>query len=320
MKSLFLLSIKEHMYRKRYAKKSIEAYLHWIAAFIRFHNMKHPAEMGDVDVELFLSHLANQRDVSPNTQALALNALVFLYRDIIQQPLSVSLDFAMTKRKQKLPVVLTREEVKKLLSLVPAQHYLISALMYGSGLRLMEAVRLRVKDVDFDYQCLRIFDGKGGKSRIVTLATELQYPLKQQIDQVNSILCRDVNHHNYAGVWMPHRLRQKYASQSKSLPWQYLFPSHKVSIDPETRVIRRHHINEKQIQRSINTTAKKANIRKHVTPHTLRHSFATHLLQSGADIRTVQAQLGHSDVRTTQVYTHILQNGAQGVTSPLSTI
>lgn len=320
MKSLFLQSIKELMYRKRYAKKTIEAYLHWIAAFIRFHNMKHPAEMGDTDVEAYLSHLANVRDVSPKTQALALNALVFLYREIVRQPLSISLDFAMTKRKQKLPVVLTRNEMRKVLELVPPQHYLPCALMYGSGLRLMEAVRLRVKDIDFDYQCLKIFDGKGAKNRIVTLAPELFDSLKRQINHVEAILNRDMYHQHYVGVWMPHRLRDKYASQSKSLPWQYLFPSHKVSRDPETGAIRRHHINEKQIQRSVNTAARNADIKKHVTPHTLRHSFATHLLQSGADIRTVQAQLGHSDVRTTQIYTHILQNGAMGVASPLSNI
>lgn len=320
MKSPFLQSIKEVMYRRRYAKKTIESYLHWIAAYIRFHNMKHPAEMGDNEVEQYLSYLANARNVSPNTQALALNALVFLYREIIQQPLSVTLDFAMTKKKQKLPVVLTRNEIRKLLSLVPHHHYLACALMYGSGLRLMETVRLRVKDIDFDYQCLKIFDGKGGKNRIVTLAPELFEPIRNQIEQVETMLSRDLNHQNYAGVWMPHRLREKYASQSRALPWQYLFSSHKVSQDPETALIRRHHINEKQIQRSVNSAAKNPEINKHVTPHTLRHSFATHLLQSGADIRTVQAQLGHSDVRTTQIYTHILQNGAQGVCSPLSNI
>ncbi|PKF50764.1 integron integrase [Enterovibrio nigricans] len=320
MKSLFLNAIQEMMYTKQYSHKTVKSYLHWIADFIRFNGMTHPAKMGDEEVERYLSFLVNKRDVSANTQSVALNALVFLYRDFIRSPLSISLDFVSSKRKQKLPVVLTHSEVKALLSQCPANHYLPYALMYGSGLRLMECMRLRVKDIDFDYCCIKVFDRKRRKNRIVTLAPELTLKLKDQISNVQHILQHDLANPLYEGVWMPHRLRIKYASERRRLLWQFLFPSSKLSVDPETGVIRRHHIHEKQVQRSLRECARKANIPKHVTPHTLRHSFATHLLQSGADIRTVQSQLGHSDVRTTQIYTHILQNGANGVKSPLSAI
>lgn len=318
MKSLFLQAISEHMYKRRYSKRTIQTYLRWIAAFIRFHDMRHPSTMGDTEVEQFLNYLVNQRDVAANTQAIALNALVFMYRDFIQNPLSQKLDFVSSQKKTKLPIVLTRTEVKRFLEHCPVQHHLACSLMYGSGLRIMETVRLRVQHIDFDYKCIQVIDGKGGKNRVVTLAPELFSAIRTQIELVQYTLARDNDNPSFSGVWMPHRLRDKYQSESKDLPWQYLFPAKDLSKDPESGLVRRHHIDEKQIQRAVRKTAKQAGIDKHVTPHTLRHSFATHLLQSGADIRTVQAQLGHSDVRTTQIYTHILQNGAHGVTSPLS--
>ena len=320
MKSPFLTLIKEHMYKKRYAKRTIEAYLFWIAAFIRFHNMRHPSSMGDTEVELFLNHLVNTRDVAKGTQAQALNALCFLYKEIINAPLSLSLNFIKSERPLKLPVVLTHTEVTALFKHCSANHYLACALLYGSGMRLMEVLRLRVNDIDFDYKCVRIWNGKGGKNRVVTLAIELIPQLRTQIKLVNNFLQLDLKNPLFNGVFMPHLLRKKYPNHNKQLGWQYLFSSNKLSIDPQSKQLRRHHIDEKQLQRAVKKAAFDAQIDKHVTPHTLRHSFATHLLQSGADIRTVQAQLGHSDVRTTQIYTHVLQQGANGVISPFSRI
>ncbi|MGR3981792.1 integron integrase [Pseudoalteromonas sp. 1181_04] len=320
MKSPFLTMISEQMYLKRYAKSTIKAYLYWIAAFIRFNSMRHPTTMGNNEVELFLNHLVNQLNVAPNTQTQALNALSFLFKEVINKPLSLSLDCVKSKRATKLPVVLTQQEINHFFKVCSAKHYLACALLYGSGMRLMEALRLRVQDIDFDYSCVRIWDGKGGKNRIVTLAIELIPQLRAQVQLVNSYLQLDLKNPLYSGVYMPHLLRKKYPNHNKQLGWQYLFPSYKLSVDPESKQLRRHHIDEKQVQRAVKKAAKDANINKHVTPHTLRHSFATHLLQSGADIRTVQVQLGHTDVRTTQIYTHVLQQGANGVISPFSRI
>ena len=318
--SPFLNHIIETMQEKRYAKRTIETYLHWIKCYIHFHHNQHPAQLGDQDVELFLSYLVNKRHVAAQTQASALNALSFLYKAIIERPLDLKLNFVRSQRQQKLPVVLTIEEVQRLLCKTSAEYHLVVSLLYGSGLRLMEATRLRIQDIDFDYHCLRIFNGKGGKHRVVTLANELTVALHRQITKVKQYLAVDIQDDRFAGVWMPHALRVKYQVANKSINWKYLFPAAKLSLDPETKYYRRHHINEKQIQRNISLAAKLANIDKHVSPHTLRHSFATHLLQSGADIRTVQDQLGHADLRTTQIYTHILQRGGNSVLSPLSRI
>ena len=317
-KSPFLQYIIEIMREKRYAKRTIEAYIYWVKFYINFHHKQHPAQLNDSDVEVFLSFLVNKRKVAAQTQASALNALSFLYKVIIKKPLTLKLNFVRSQRQQKLPVVLTVDEVKHLLEHINANYSLLTSLLYGSGLRLMEATRLRVKDIDFDYHCVRVWNGKGGKHRVVTLANELENPIHSQIVKVKQFLQLDLNNTLFAGVWMPNALGLKYPSANKSLNWQYLFPSAKLSIDPESQKLRRHHINEKQIQRNVTFAASKACIDKRVTPHTLRHSFATHLLQSGADIRTVQDQLGHADLRTTQIYTHILQRGGNSVVSPLS--
>jgi integron integrase len=317
-KSLFLKSVAEHMYARRYAKRTIETYIKWISSFIHFHQMRHPVQMGDTEVELYLNHLVSELDVAAGTQASALNALVFLYNEIIKQPLSLKLNFVKSQRQQKLPVVLTPQEVRQLLAHIPAQHKLPVSLLYGSGLRLMESVRLRVQDIDFDYKSVRIWNGKGGKHRVVTLADELIPDLRRQTALVEQYLHADLANPHYAGVWMPHRLRIKYPQSRSQLGWQYLFPSRQLSVDPETATVRRHHIDETSIQKAVRRASRQAGIKKHVTPHTLRHSFATHLLQSGADIRTVQDQLGHADLRTTQIYTHILQRGGHGVVSPFS--
>lgn len=258
--------------------------------------------------------------MSPRTQATALNSLSFLYKQIVGNALSPDLVFIRSKRQPKLPIVMTAEEVKSLMSYLNKRYYLIAGLMYGSGLRVMEAVQLRVQDIDFDYKCIRIWNGKGNKHRVVTLAVELIPFLRNQILQADEYLKLDLKNEQYAGVWMPYALAKKYPNANKSLPWQYLFPSFKLSADLETGEIRRHHLHHTGVRKAVKIAAKKAKLSKPITPHTLRHSFATHLLQNGADIRTVQAQLGHSDVKTTQIYTHVLQQGANGVVSPLSKI
>ena len=317
MKSPFINAVYEFMMLKRYAKRTIKSYLVWIADYIRFHKYQHPKKMGDQDVRVYLTHLAVKRNLSASTQASALNALVFLYSKYLEQPLSDEIGFVNSGRKPKLPTVLTISEVQQLLANIPERQSLPVSMLYGSGLRLMECVRLRVKDIDFDYRCVKIWNGKGGKHRVVTLSDTLVAPLQTQTEKVKHLLERDKANPEYAGVWMPQQLAKKYQGANKSLEWQYLFPASKTSIDPESSLRRRHHIDEKQLQRVIRNTAREIGLKKSVTPHTLRHSFATHLLLKGADIRTVQDQLGHSDVRTTQIYTHILQRGGNAVVSPL---
>ncbi len=319
-RSAFLTSVEEYMYTRRYAKRTIQTYLVWIRRFILFHNKKHPNLMGDEHVEAFLSYLVLERHVAANTQALALNALSFLYKEIIKKPLSTHLHFVKSIQPRKLPVVLTPEEISRLLESTSANYFVLAALLYGSGLRLMEAVRLRVHDIDFDYNCIRIWNGKGGKHRTVTMAPEIKSHLNNQKSVAAHFLELDLRDPDYDGVWLPHALRRKYKLANKQLGWHYLFPSRKTSIDPESGMKRRHHIDESGLQRAIRSASQKARIEKHVTPHTLRHSFATHLLGAGADIRTVQEQLGHSEISTTQIYTHVLQMGGNAVKSPLSSL
>lgn len=316
--SPFLTHIQDTMYQRRYAKRTIETYLLWIRRYIVFHNKQHPSTMGNEHVEQFLNHLVLERHVAQQTQALVLNALSFLYKDIIRRPLSLRLNFVKSQRPRKLPVVLTQEEMERLIQHLPPAYFLPAVLLYGSGLRLMEAVRLRIKDIDFDFKCIRVWNGKGGKHRTVTMAPELQPYLRSQITKAEHYLTLDLRTEDYASVWMPTALRHKYKSANRELGWHYLFPSLKLSIDPESGKCRRHHIDESGLQKAVRTAAKKAKINKTVTPHTLRHTFATHLLASGADIRTVQDQLGHADLRTTQIYTHVLQMGGNAVRSPLS--
>ncbi|WP_165905537.1 integron integrase [Parashewanella spongiae] len=311
--------VAEFMVTRHYAKRTIETYQHWIKFYILFCEKKHPSELGSTEVELFLTHLSNDKNVAPSTQKIALNALSFLYKDILNQPLSLDLKFNKSRKETKLPVVLTTEEIKSFLKQVESNKKLIVQLMYGSGLRLMEAVRLRVQDIDFDFGAVLIWNGKGGRHRRVTLAKELYKPLKHQINLCHNYFENDIEREEYSGVWLPFALAKKNLGAAQSFQWHYLFPSTRLSSDPQSEgSIRRHHIDETSVQKAVKLAAKQAKIQKNVTCHTLRHSFATHLLQRGADIRTVQEQLGHSDLRTTQIYTHVIQAGANGVRSPLS--
>ncbi len=320
MKSQFLLSLKEYMLSRHYAAKTIDAYLFWIKKLIIFSSMRHPRDIEVSDIELFLTHLAVNEKVAAKTQALALNAISFLYRDYFKSPLEPNLRFKLSTVDRKLPVVLTKQEMKKFIDHIDPRFRLHIQLLYGSGLRLMECVRLRVHDIDFDYGAVRVWQGKGGKNRTVTLAKELFPLIEEQQSLAKRYFDKDMQTRGYGGVWMKNALARKHPEAPYDFNWHYLFPSHRTSIDPETNQVRRHHINESALQRAVKRAANDAEIRKSVTCHTLRHSFATHLLESGADIRTVQEQLGHSDVKTTQIYTHVLERGANGVLSPLSNL
>ncbi len=316
--SPFLQSISDYMAVRRYSKRTIQSYLYWIRYYIVYHDKRHPREMGAGEVEQFLTYLAVSRRVSTATQKLALNALAFLYNRVLEQPFGDLGEFNRARRSRNLPVVLNRAEVARILARLTGEPRLAASLMYGSGLRRTEAVRLRVKDVDFDHHELQVWHGKGHFHRLTTLAPELVPSLEAQIERVRQLLREDSQHEHFAGVWMPDALARKYPEAPRTLGWQYLFPSARLSIDPESGLLRRHHIDESNVNRAIRKAAKAAGVEKHVTSHTLRHSFATHLLESGADIRTVQEQLGHQDVKTTEIYTHVLKRGARGVRSPLS--
>jgi len=318
--SAFLQSINHFMLTRRYSKRTIASYILWIKAYINFKDKQHPKNMGQKEVGQFLTYLAVERNVAASTQRTALNALAFLYNTFLDQPLGNISEFTRTRRQPKLPTVLTTLEVKSLLHHIPSNYRLAISLLYGSGLRRIECVRLRVNDIDLSLKHIRVWNGKGFKHRFTTLAPELIPAIENQIKKVQLLLQGDLLNKDFTGVWLPNALERKYKHANKELGWQYLFPSIKLSVDPQTVKIRRHHIDESGINKAILRARKKANIIKHVSSHTLRHSFATHLLQSGADIRTVQQQLGHSDVKTTEIYTHVLKQGAQGVKSPLSAI
>ena len=322
--SPFLTAVREFMMVRRYSLRTIDSYLYWIKYYILFSGKRHPSELPFDSIEKFLTYLAVERSVAAATQSIALNALAFLYEKYLQKPLGDIGQFRRSLRQPKLPVVLTQFEVKALLDRLEGAHQLMASLLYGSGLRRIELLRLRVKDVDFDNLQLQVWGGKGGRHRLTTLAPELVPQLKTQIKRVEVLLEQDNRLVDFAGVWMPDALARKYAGAAKSLSWQYLFPATRVSIDPQHfalnggGALRRHHFDENGLNRIVRNAARAAGIEKVVSCHTLRHSFATHLLQAGADIRTVQQQLGHTDVKTTEIYTHVLKQGAHGVRSPLS--
>ncbi|GBF29548.1 tyrosine recombinase XerD [bacterium MnTg03] len=318
-KSPFLEKVRHLMRVQHYAIRTEEAYTDWIRRFILFHQKRHPADMGEKEISDFLTHLAVKRNVAPATQAQALNALIFLYRKVLDRPIGEIKGIVRSKKREKIPVVLTRMEVASLLSHLEGVHWLVGCLLYGSGLRLMEGIRLRVKDIDFSRLSITIRGGKGGKDRVVTLARELVVPLKRHLESVKMIHERDCAE-GFGRVYMPYALERKYPSAAISWGWQYVFPSTRRSLDPRSDIIRRHHMDETTVQKAVKIAVRKAGILRPASCHTLRHSFATHLLERGADIRTVQAQLGHSDVKTTEIYTHVIGRGGSAVISPLETI
>jgi len=301
---------------KHYRIRTEQAYVDWIRRFILFHNKRHPVEMGATEVEAFLTHLAVVGKVAASTQNQARSALLFLYKEVIGQELPWMDDITSAQRPQRLPVVLTVSEVKSILDRLPGTHQLLARLLYGAGMRLMEGFRLRVKDLDFDQHQILIRDGKGFKDRITMLPATLIEPLQQHLLRVKALHDADLQQ-GYGSVYLPNALERKYPNAQHEWHWQYVFPSRNLSVDPRSGVTRRHHADEKGLQRAMQQAARDIGLTKHATPHVLRHSFATHLLQSGYDIRTIQELLGHKDVNTTMIYTHVLNRGGRGVASPL---
>ena len=304
---------------KHYSLATERQYVHWVKRFILFHNKRHPHEMGSAEVEAFLTHLAVDGHVSASTQNQALSALLFLYREVLEQDLPWMQDVVRVKRPARLPVVLTQTEVAEVLERMQGVHGLMARLLYGTGMRLMEVVRLRVKDVDFERLEIVVRDGKGGKDRVTMLPRKLATPLQEHLVWRRRLF-EDDTAKGMAEVFLPDALERKYPNAGTSWGWQYIFPSGSYSVDPRSGVERRHHMDEKLLQRSMKKAVQAAGIAKPATPHTLRHSFATHLLQSGYDIRTIQELLGHADVATTMIYTHVLNQGGKGVASPLDAL
>lgn len=299
-----------------YSLRTEEAYIHWVRRFIRFHGLRHPRELGKREVESFLTHLAVDRHVSPSTQNLALNGILFLYKNVLEMELPWVDDVVRAPRKGNMPVVLDRAEVRAVLAELPSPHDRIVGLLYGSGLRISEALRLRVKDVDFRRREVIVRDGKGGKDRVSVLADASLPALKVQVEKSLALAELD-RQRNRGGVHLPHALARKYPNARFEPGWQWVFAARKLSTDPRSGRVRRHHLLNQGVQRAVKQAVRRAGLRKPVTCHTFRHSFATHLLESGADIRTVQQLLGHSDVRTTMIYTHVINRGAMGARSPM---
>jgi integron integrase len=314
--SLLLDQVRGQIRTLHYSLRTEEAYLKWIREFILFHGKRHPNQMGASEISRFLSHLATKRNVSASTQNQALSALLFLYRQVLDQPIEWVDNIERAKKPQRLPVVFRREEVKAVLNHLRGEMWLMAALLYGSGLRLMECLRLRVKDVDFVQSQLIVREGKGHKDRVTMLPASLVEPLTRQLERVKALHETDLRE-GYGSVYLPYALARKYPNAEKEWCWQYVFPASKRSVDPRTGRMQRHHIAETALQKAVRGAIIKAGINKPGSCHTLRHSFATHLLEDGYDIRTIQELLGHADVQTTMIYTHALSKGGKAVKSPL---
>lgn len=295
-----------------------QAYVGWVRRYVRFHGLRHPAELGAEEVGAFLSHLATERNVAASTQNQALAALLFLYRAVLQQPLPRIEGIKAARRPARIPTVLRRDEVRAVLRELDGTMAIVGALLYGAGLRLMDALRLRIKDVDLELRTLTIREGKGAKDRITILPDTVIPSLRQHLERVRTLHQRDIAA-GHGEVYLPHALARKYPNASRSWQWQYVFPAPRLSVDPRSGVVRRHHLSRSAVQKAVTAAVRSARIEKRASCHTLRHSFATHLLEDGYDIRTVQELLGHQDVRTTMIYTHVLNRGGRAVRSPLDT-
>ena len=312
-------SLRQAIRVRHYSIRTEDTYVDWVRRLILFHDKRHPRELGASEVAAFLTYLAVDRGVAPSTQNQAKSAILFLYRVVLNAQLPWLEEIVAAKDRRRLPVVLTPGEVKSLLNELNGTTGLIAALLYGTGMRVLEGLRLRVKDVDFQRREVLIRDGKGGKDRVTVLPENLILPLQQQMSRVKALHDRDVGE-GFGQVWLPDALAVKYPNAPRAWGWQWVFPSTVKSTDPRGGVVRRHHLNEASVQKAVAGAARRAGIVKPCSPHVLRHSFATHMLQAGYDIRTVQELLGHSDVSTTMIYTHVLNRGGRGVRSPLDQI
>ena len=308
--------VRDQIRLKHYSYRTEQTYVYWIRRYILFHNKRHPSEMGGAELEAFLTHLAVVDKVAASTQNQALNAVLFLYRHVLKQPLETKINAVRAKRPRHLPTVLTSSEVIAIIRQLSGVHNLLVKVLYGSGLRLSEALRLRIKDIDFEQHQIVVRDTKGGENRVTMLPESIAEELKIHLLGVKQLHQQDL-YRGYGSVYLPFALERKYAGADRQWIWQFVFPAERFSKDPRTGVVRRHHLHESGLQRAIKRAVGRANIQKRVSCHTFRHSFATHLLQNGYDIRTVQELLGHKDVKTTMIYTHVLNRGGRGVKSPL---
>jgi integron integrase len=308
--------VRHHIRLKHYSIRTEEAYVRTIKRFILFYSKRHPAEMGAEEIRQYLSHLANSQNVAASTQNQALSALLFLYREVLGLDLPFVEGIVYAKRPVRVPTVLTSDEARHLLAQLSGVHHLMAGLLYGAGLRLMECVRLRVKDVDFGYRQITVRDGKGEKDRRTMLPAPLVEPLQRQLARAKRLHEGDLKV-GYGAVFLPYALGRKYPGAASEWCWQWVFPVDRLSVDPRLGQVRRHHASEDALQRAVSKAVRRAGLTKRVSCHTLRHSFATHLLEAGYDISTIQELLGHSDVQTTMIYTHVLNKGGGGVRSPL---
>ena len=308
--------LRDRIRLKHYSIRTEHAYVDWVRRFVLFHGKRHPADMGAKEVEAFLTHLAVQGNVAASTQNQAKSAILFLYREVLGSELPWLDGVESAKRPQRLPVVLTEDEVEALLARMSGTCGLVARLLYGSGLRLLEAARLRVKDLDLERLEILVRDGKGAKDRVTMVPESLREPVQAQLAVAEALHRRDLGE-GFGEVYLPFALARKYPNAAKEWKWQYVFPADRISRDPRSGARRRHHIDGQHLERAMRLALREAGIHKPATPHSLRHSFATHLLQAGYDIRTVQELLGHRDVQTTMIYTHVLNRGGRGVRSPL---
>lgn len=318
-KSPFLESVRKEIGVRHYSIRTEKSYLYWIKYFINYNNKKHPKDMGGEEVAVFLSYLANERNVAAATQNQALNALNFMYKHVLDKPIGEMKGVVRAKKPKRLPVVLSIPEVKSLLSYIEGDQWIMASLLYGSGLRLMECLRLRIKDLDLDKRMITVRSGKGNKDRITLLPENLVNHLEAHLHKVKSLHQRDLDE-GCGTVHLPYALERKYPNANREWGWQFIFPAAKRSRDPRSDRVQRHHFYPSTLQKTLKIAVRKASINKPASCHSLRHSFATHLLEKGYDIRTVQELLGHSDIRTTQIYTHVLNKGGMGVISPLDHI